>query len=238
MQGHRTTKGESLLVNPERVKLHIQVYSDIICPWCYVGLKRLEAALALIERPSDLTVQWRPFELNPTMPSPGMDRNTYLEAKFGSAEAVASMLDHVRQAGRESGIAFAFERIPKTPNTFEAHRLVWLAGREGRQAAMVERLFRGYFEEGMDLSQRATLVQLATEAGIDPQTAGAWLASQEGIHAVRGEEQAGLELGIRAVPYFYIVGHAGLSGAQPPPVIADWLRQALHADTHCTTEAG
>ena len=218
--------------------LRIDVISDVVCPWCYVGLKHLEAALALIDRPSNFTVQWRPFELNPTMPSPGMDRNTYLEAKFGSAGAVESMLDRVRQAGRESGIAFAFERIPKTPNTFEAHRLVWLAGRQGRQAAMVERLFRGYFEEGMDLSQRATLVQLATEAGIDHQTVSAWFASQEGIEAVRAEEQAGLELGIRAVPYFYIKGHAGLSGAQQPPVIADWLRQSLRAGQYSSAEAG
>ncbi|MGD9730320.1 MAG: DsbA family oxidoreductase [Nitrospiraceae bacterium] len=225
-------------MNPERVKLSIQVYSDIICPWCYVGLKRVEAALALIERPSDVTVQWRPFELNPTMPSTGMDRKTYLEAKFGSGEAVESMLDHVRQAGRESGIAFAFERIPKTPNTFEAHRLVWFAGMEGRQATMMERLFRGYFEEGMDLSQRSTLVQLATEAGIDHKTASGWLESQEGIQAVRDEEQAGLKLGIRSVPFFYIEGHSGLSGAQPPPVIADWLRRALPADTRRTAETG
>ena len=107
-------------MNQEPTGLHIQIYSDVVCPWCYVGMKRLEAALALLDRPSDLTVTWRPFELNPTMPPPGMDRKTYLEAKFGSAEAVDSMLDHVRQAGRESGIAFAFDRIPKSPNTFEA----------------------------------------------------------------------------------------------------------------------
>ena len=162
----------------ERAGLRIQIYSDVVCPWCYVGMKRVEAALALLDRPSDLTVTWRPFELNPTMPVLGMDRKTYLEAKFGSTEAVDSMLDHVRQAGRESGIAFAFDRIPKAPNSFVAHRLIWLAGRAGRQGAMVERLFRGYFEEGADLTQRPTLARLATEAGIEPETAQAWLGSQ------------------------------------------------------------
>lgn len=219
------------------VRTSLQIYSDIICPWCYVGLKRLEAALVLLERPSGVTVQWRPFELNPTMPAAGMDRKPYLEAKFGSAGAVESMLEHVRQAGRESGIAFAFERISKTPNTFEAHRLVWLAGRAGRQGEMVERLFRGYFEEGMDLTQPSTLVQLATEAAIEHDTARAWLASQEGTHDVRDEERAGLQLGIRAVPYFHIEGRPGLSGAHPPPVIADWLRQGLLAGAHSAAEA-
>ena len=225
-------------MNHERAGLHIQIYSDVVCPWCYVGMKRLEAALALLDPPSDLTVTWRPFELNPTMPASGMDRKTYLEAKFGSAEAVDSMLDHVRQAGRESGIAFAFDRIPKSPNTFEAHRLIWLAGRAGRQGEMVERLFRGYFEEGADLTQRPTLVQLATEAGIEPETARAWLGSEEGAQEVRSEEQAGLELGIRAVPYFYMEGRRGLSGAHPPPVIADWLRQSLRESAHSSAHAG
>ncbi len=223
----------------ERAGSHIQIYSDVVCPWCYVGMKRVEAALALLDRPSDLTVTWRPFELNPTMPVLGMDRKTYLEAKFGSTEAVDSMLDHVRQAGRESGIAFAFDRIPKTPNTFEAHRLIWLAGRAGRQGGMVERLFRGYFEEGADLTQPPALARLATEAGIEPETAQAWLGSQEGAQEVRSEERAGLELGIRAVPYFYMEGRPGLSGAHPPPVIADWLRQGLaRKRAHSSAHAG
>jgi predicted DsbA family dithiol-disulfide isomerase len=188
--------------------------------------ERLEAALELLGRPSELSVTWRPFELNPTMPPSGMDRKVYLEAKFGSARAIESMLDHVREAGRQAGIAFAFDRVKKTPNTFDAHRLTWLAGREGRQGEMVERLFRAYFEEGLDLSHRPVLVQTAREAGLENANVADWLASQEGVKEVRDEEHAGLQLGIRAVPYFYVQGQAGLSGAHPPPVIADWLRQA------------
>ena len=219
------------------MKLHVDVYSDVICPWCYVGMKRFEAALDLLERPTGFTITWRPFELNPTMPSQGVDRKMYLEAKFGRAGAVESMLNHVREAGRQSGIEFAFDRIPRTPNTFDAHRLIWSAGREGRQGEMVERLFRGYFEEGLDLSYRATLVQLAAEAGMEGKFAVDWLASQEGVKEVRGEEQAGLQLGIRAVPYFYIEGHPGLSGAQPPPTIADWLRRAVMTSAASATQA-
>ena len=224
-------------MSQDAVGLHVDIYSDVICPWCYVGMKRFEAALDLLERPAGFTVTWRPFELNPTMPAQGMDRKTYLEAKFGSAGAVESMLNHVREAGRQSGIEFAFDRIPRTPNTFDAHRLIWLAGREGRQGEMAEQLFRGYFEEGVDLSQRPTLVQLATDAGMDKKSTADWLASQEGVTEVRAEEQIGLQLGIRAVPYFYLEGHPGLSGAQPPPVIANWLRQALTGAARSTADA-
>lgn len=208
-------------------ELHIDIYSDVVCPWCYVGMSRFEAALKLIERPSDLVATWRPFELNPTMPASGMDRRVYLEAKFGRAGAVDAMLDHVRDAGRQAGIEFAFDRIRRTPNTFEAHRLIWLARREGRQAEMVERLFRGYFVEGMDLSDRGSLARLASDAGMDKDRAASWLASQEGMNEVRAEEQTGLKLGIRAVPYFFVEDRPGLSGAHPPRVIADWVRQAF-----------
>ena len=214
--------------------LRVEIYSDVVCPWCYVGMKRFEAALALLERPSAVTVTWRPFELNPTMPAAGMDRKVYLEAKFGSAGAVESMLDHVREAGRQSGIAFAFDRIPRTPNTFDAHRLIWLAARQGRQHEMVTRLFRGYFEEGMDLSDRGALAEAASEEGLQEGGTAAWLASQEGVREVRAEEQAGLQLGIRAVPYFSIEGQPGLSGAHPPAVIAEWLRRSTTADTIST----
>ena len=212
--------------NAQSEPLRIDVVSDVVCPWCYVGLRRFETALELLDRPSALIVTWRPFELNPTMPAAGMDRKVYLEAKFGSAGAVESMLDHVREAGRQSGIAFAFERIPRTPNTFDAHRLIWLAAKQGRQHEMVTRLFRGYFEEGMDLSDRRTLAQAATEAGIEDGGTAVWFASQEGVKEVRAEERTGLQLGIRAVPYFSIEGQPALSGAHPPSVIAEWLRRS------------
>ena len=216
---------------------HVDIYSDVVCPWCYVGLRRFETALELLDRPSALTVTWRPFELNPTMPPSGMDRKGYLEAKFGSANAVESMLDRVREAGRQSGLAFAFDRIARTPNTFDAHRLIWLAGREGSQGKMVERLFRAYFEEGLDLSHRPTLIQAAREAGIKQKDVACWLDSPEGVKEVRGEEQVGLELGVRAVPYFYVEGQSGLSGAHPPSVIADWLRQVVMSSAASRTKA-
>ncbi len=207
----------------------IEVYSEVVCPWCYVGKRRLEAALALAHFQARVVVQWRPFELNPTMPLPGMDRKVYLEAKFGSAQAVESMLDHVREAGRQSGIAFAFERIPRTPNTFDAHRLIWFAGRQDRQDAVVEAFFKGYFEEGADLSSRDLLLELAERAGMDRAACRSCLESEASDAGVREEERQGLRIGIRAVPHFVISGREGLSGAQPPPVLASWLREGVTA---------
>jgi predicted DsbA family dithiol-disulfide isomerase len=205
--------------------IHIEVYSDIVCPWCYVGKRRLEKALALLEPAARPNVSWRPFELNPTMPAAGRDRKTYLEAKFGSLERVESMLAQVGKAGKQSGIAFAFERMTRVPNTFDAHRLVWLAEQHGSQEQVVEALFRGYFEEGTDLSDRDALAALAEAGDLERTRVVKCLESDEGVTAVRDEEQRGLQLGILGVPYFHREGGVGLSGAQPPAVMADWLRQ-------------
>jgi predicted DsbA family dithiol-disulfide isomerase len=205
--------------------LAIEVYSDVVCPWCYVGKRRLEKALALLEPEARPHVSWRPFELNPTMPAAGMDRKSYLEAKFGSLHRVESMLEQMREAGKQSGIAFAFDRMTRVPNTFDAHRLVWLAAQHSRQEQVVEAFFRGYFEEGIDLSHRDALVVLAEAGGLERRRIAKCLESDEGVKAVRDEEQKGLQLGIRGVPYFHRDGLTGLSGAQPPAVMVEWLRK-------------
>ena len=212
-------------MNQDEKGVHIEIYSDIVCPWCYVGKRRLEKALALLAPEPRPNVSWRPFELNPTMHAEGIDRKTYLEAKFGSLHRVESMLEQVREAGKQSGIVFAFDRMTRVPNTFDAHRLVWLAARHSRQEQVVEAFFRGYFEEGVDLSNRDALVVLAEAGGLERRLIGKCLESDEDVKAVRDEEQTGLQLGIRGVPYFHRVGLAGLSGAQPPAVMAEWLRQ-------------
>ncbi len=212
-------------MNHADTSFHIAVYSDIVCPWCYIGKRRLEQALALLAPEARPYVSWRPFELNPTMPAGGMDRRTYLEAKFGSLYRVESMLEQVREAGKQSGIVFAFDRMTRVPNTFDAHRLVWLAEQHGRQEQVVEAFFRGYFEGGIDLSDRDALAVLAEAGGLERQRIAKCLESDQGVKAVRNEEQKGLQLGIRGVPYFHRDGLTGLSGAQPPAVMAEWLRQ-------------
>jgi len=206
--------------------LTIEVYSDVICPWCYVGKRRLERALTVLNGARSTQVIWRPFQLNPTMPKEGMDRMAYLEAKFGSLAAFHSMEEHVLAAGVSERIRFAFQNIARTPNTFLAHRLMWFGAREGCQDAVVESLFRGYFEEGADVGLPATLVELAERAGLDAERVRRLLAGDEGAAEVRTEERAGHQLGIRGVPYFVLNQTYGISGAQPVDVFLSALTRA------------
>jgi predicted DsbA family dithiol-disulfide isomerase len=196
--------------------LSIDIYSDVVCPWCYVGKRRLEGALSrLATIPTHVT--WRPFQLNPTMPKNGMDRSAYLEAKFGSLDAFSRVEEQISAAGASERISFAFNRVRKTPNTFLAHRLIWFARQQGRQNAVVEGLFKGYFEEGADIGTASVLTGIAASAGLD---AGRFLESDQGVADVKAEEAAAHSLGIRAVPYFVLDNRYGISGAQPAEVLA------------------
>ena len=203
--------------------LHIDVYSDVVCPWCYVGKRRLERALSQVG--GDITTTWRPFQLNPTMPKDGIDRTAYLEAKFGSLDAFRQLEEHVLAAGSAERIPFAFEKLARTPNTFLAHRLIWFAEREGCQDAVVDVLFRGYFEEGADIGSVATLAGLASRAGLSTEAVERFLQSDEGTAEVKTEEATGHKLGIRGVPYFIVNGTYAISGAQPSGRFVETLKQ-------------
>lgn len=189
----------------------IDIYSDVICPWCYVGKRRLERSLGRLDD-VQTHVTWRPFQLNPTMPKEGMDRTAYLEAKFGSLDAFRRLEGHILAAGASEAIPFAFEKIARTPNTFSAHRLIWYAGQQGCQDEVVDSLFRGYFEEGADIGSSEALTRLAASAGLDAER---FLRSGEGVAEVKAEEAAGHGLGIRGVPYFVFNNRSAISGAQP-----------------------
>ena len=204
--------------------MRIDIYSDIVCPWCYVGKRRLERALTSVG--SDIHVIWRPFQLNPTMPSDGMDRTTYLKAKFGSLEAFGRMEEQLLAAGTDEQIPFAFEKIQLTPNTFAAHRLVWHAAQQGKQDEVVENLFRAYFLEGNNIGDLKILTHVAAEAGLDRTETESFLASDKGAAEVKGEEAVGRRLGIRGVPYFILNGTISISGAQPPDIFVSALQQA------------
>ena len=159
----------------------IEIYSDVVCPWCYVGKRRLERALSQLPAVPVQTT-WRPFELNPTMPKQGIDRTTYLEAKFGSVDTVRRLERQVLTAGASEDIRFAFDKIGRTPNTFLAHRLIWYAGQQGRQDAIVDAIFRGYFEQGADIGSPSVLAELAEWAGLE---ATGFLAAGEGAAEVK-----------------------------------------------------
>ena len=209
--------------------VHIDVYSDVVCPWCYVGKRRLERALG--SGGVSAQVAWRPFQLNPTMPKDGMDRRTYLEAKFGSLDAFRHLEEQVSAAGVSVGISFAFDQIARTANTFLAHRLIWLAERESCQDAVVESLFRGYFEEGADIGAISVLAALADRAGLPQARVETFLHGDEGTPEVKMEEAAGHQMGIRSVPYFVFNGTYGLSGAQPVETFRAAFAQAMAGPT-------
>ncbi len=199
----------------------IDIYSDVICPWCYVGKRRLERALTLMGDELGARVTWRPFQLNPTMPVEGKDRTEYLEGKFGDLDAFKILEDRVVEAGKGEGITFAFDKIDRTPNTFLAHRLIWYARQRGLQDAVVDALFKGYFEEGVEIGRAAPLAELAGHAGLNAEQ---FLESEKGVTEVKAEEAEGHRLGIRGIPYFVFDDVYAISGAQPPEQFVAALR--------------
>jgi predicted DsbA family dithiol-disulfide isomerase len=198
--------------------MDIDIFSDTICPWCFIGKRRLERALA--ERPQpDLTIHWRAFQLNPDMPAGGMDRSQYLELKFGGASNADAIYDQVRAAGETEGIDFAFERMKRTPNTIDSHRLIRHAGEKGQQDAVVQALFDAYFLRAEDIGDPEVLVAAATEAGLDGEEARAFLAGDAEAEAVRAEDKGARQAGISGVPCFIFNGQHALAGAHLPEVL-------------------
>jgi predicted DsbA family dithiol-disulfide isomerase len=206
--------------------LTVDIVSDVVCPWCFIGKRHLEAALAGLPDIGHAVVRWHPYELNPDLPSEGIERKRYLEAKFGGPARAGQIYARVRDAGERAGIAFDFDAIARQPNTREAHRLIAWAQANGDADALVERLFRAYFLEGRDLTDRETLVALAADAGVDPLAARNWLDSGRGVQEIADAEVRARDLGITGVPFFIFDGRVGLSGAHPPETIRDAIRQA------------
>jgi predicted DsbA family dithiol-disulfide isomerase len=202
--------------------MRLDIYSDTICPWCFVGKRRLERALAM-RSPADLTIQWRAFQLNPGMPAEGMDRREYLEVKFGGSDRASRIYDAVRAAGESEGIDFAFERIERTPNTFDSHRLLRLAHGSGQQAELLEALFQAYFSRGADIGNRRVLLDCAERAGLDVGAAERFLANGAEAESTLAEDRLARRQGINGVPCFIFNGRFALSGAQPPEALTQLL---------------
>lgn len=206
----------------------IDVVSDVVCPWCYVGKRHLESALATLAEAREPVpvVRWHPYELNPELPAEGVDRREYLERKFGGPARAAQIYDRVRRAGTQSGIAFDFERIAVQPNTRDAHRLVAWVQTRGDAGPIVEKLFRAYFVEGRFIGSHEVLADLAAEAGEDRGEAHEFLASGLGLDEVAQAEARASSLGITGVPFFIVDGRYGLSGAQPAEAFVEAIRRA------------
>lgn len=204
--------------------MRIEVFSDCVCPWCYIGKRHLEQALAQADLgPAD--IHWRAFQLNPDLSPEGRDRRAYLDAKFGGPDAVRAIHARIEEAGRGAGIEFQFDKIARSPNTFNAHRLIRLADTQQHAADLVEALFRGYFVEGRDLGDTGTLVELARVSGLTGDI-GTWLAGNEQRAEVLEDLQTAHRLGIGGVPFFILDERYALSGAQPVAVFIQALQAA------------
>ncbi|MEW5864423.1 MAG: DsbA family oxidoreductase [Pseudomonadota bacterium] len=201
-------------------RLRIEVASDVVCPWCFIGKRRLEKALALLKGEVEAEIAWLPFQLNPGMPAEGMARADYRRAKFGSPERARALDARVAAEGAGEGIAFAFERIARTPNTAAAHCLIDVAQAQGCASPVVEALFRAYFEEARDIGDAAVLARIAARCGVRR-----WPEAADPVRVAEQEELV-RGFGISAVPTFIFDRRSGLSGAVPPGELATAIREA------------
>jgi predicted DsbA family dithiol-disulfide isomerase len=203
----------------------LDVFSDAICPWCYIGKRQLDGALAALAREGlRFAVTWRPYQLNPDMPLAGVERDKYRAAKFGSLAKSRELDAQVAAAAAQAGVEIRHELMARTPNTLAAHRLVWRAGQAGRQDAVVEALFAAYFGEGRDIGDPDVLTAVGVACGI----AGAaeFLAGQAGRADVLAEDAAARAAGLQGVPTFALERHVLFSGAVPAETMAEALREA------------
>jgi predicted DsbA family dithiol-disulfide isomerase len=205
----------------------IDVISDVICPWCYIGKRHLERALDILEAQHlRFTVAWHPFQLNPDMPREGVDRAQYRLAKFGSAERSRQMDERITETAATVGLEFHLDRLTRTPNTLNAHRLIRLAGQHGVQDGVVEALFEGYFCNGADIGDDRVLEALGTEGGLENGSIRTMLAGEDGLKEVVAADQMARNAGIQGVPSFALQGHVLFSGAVPAEEMAQAFRRA------------
>jgi predicted DsbA family dithiol-disulfide isomerase len=209
------------------MNLTIDVISDVICPWCYIGKRRLEKAIAAFNGQHEFRVRWHPFQLNPLMPKEGIDRREYRIKKFGSWERSMQLDANIVAVGKGEGIHFDFDRMQRTPNTLDAHRINWLADQQGIQDAVVESLFVAYFTEGRDISDRPTLIDVVADAGLDRQRVESVLDSDEGLNEIKAANEQAQRFRVDGVPFFILNGEIKLSGAQPPDVFLAAINQAI-----------
>jgi predicted DsbA family dithiol-disulfide isomerase len=218
-------------------KLRVDIWSDIACPWCYVGKRRFEKASAEFSGRSEVEVIWRAFELDPGAPRLRDKSSSYaarLAKKYGVPVARAeAMISHMTDVAAAEGLDFRFDRI-QSGNTFDAHRLLHLAGERGKQDALKERLLRAYFTEGEPIGEPQALVRLATEVGLDTDEVAATLASDALSREVRADEDEARALGVNGVPFFVFAGRYGVSGAQPPEVLLRVLARTFEESVPST----
>jgi predicted DsbA family dithiol-disulfide isomerase len=205
--------------------LPIEMVSDIVCPWCFIGKRRLEKAIAL-RREIAVEVRFRPYFLNPWVPREGMSRQEYLTTKFGSPDRYRAIAQRVASAAAAEGLTYALDKIVRQPNTLDCHRLILWAGESGNAAAMKQRLMELYFAQGGDLSNRDVLIEAAAGCGLDSELVRNRLAGDEDIERIESEANSAKEAGIDGVPCFILGGVIAVQGAQTPEHLAQAIDRA------------
>lgn len=206
-------------------RIRVDVVSDVVCPWCFIGKRRLEKATALTPD-IPVEVHYHPYFLNDWIPRAGMTREDYLTRKFGSPEAYRGMAGRVAEAAVQEGLTYAVDKIARQPNTLDSHRLIYWAGKRGKGAEMKQRLMDLYFAEGADLTDPEVLVRAAADVGLDPKAVRPLLASEEDVEEITMAANSAKEAGINGVPTFIIDGRYAVSGAQAPETLAEAIRKA------------
>lgn len=214
----------------------LDIISDPICPWCYIGKTKLDRALEANPE-HDLVVEWHPFQLNPDMPRGGMDRREYLELKFGGRDGAVRVYGAIADAAEAAGIDIDFEKIARTPSTLDAHRLIHWAGIEGRQNAIVDRLFKAYFRDGVDIGNHDALVEIARGAGMDAEMVGMLLAGDADREDIQARDRDARIKGVTGVPCFVIGGHYVVQGAQPTELWDKVIRELIEQRRAETAQA-
>jgi predicted DsbA family dithiol-disulfide isomerase len=209
--------------------ISIDVISDVICPWCFLGKRRLDKAISLLDG-IKVEVNWKPFFLDPTIPAKGMSRRAYLENKFG-ADRLNTLHDPLIAAGKTDGVPFALDKITRTPNTMDAHRLIRWCHDGDKQHDMAERLFMAYFNGGLDIGDRKVLLKIASQSGLDEPDVSAKLETDTDVEAVNAEVEHAYRMGVTGVPCFIFAQKRGLMGAQPAEVLADAIKTLALPDS-------
>lgn len=204
-------------------KITIDIVSDVVCPWCYVGKKRLESALEALGNPADIEINWHPFQLDPTIPDEGLDRKKYFIKKFGDEGRIRQMSDHLTQVGQQEGIDFQLNAIPHAINTLPLHALLHVAGQEGFQPEAEEMLFQAYFTDGKDLRNEDVLAELFSPYGWDREKIARIRADDAIAYEVKQEINHYQSMGVSGVPFFILNNKYGISGAQPAEVFVQAL---------------
>ncbi|MEO0496109.1 MAG: DsbA family oxidoreductase [Pseudomonadota bacterium] len=217
----------------------IDVVSDVMCPWCYIGKRRLEAALTVAAE-HNVEVRWRPFQLDATLPRRGKDRRLYLEEKFGGAERAKEIYSRIEEAGKQEDIPFAFDAISVSPNTLDAHRLIrWAGGiSQDVQDKVVEALFRTFFVEGGNIGDHEVLVATAHEAGMNPHIVRDMLDTEKDLQETQAEVAQASAMGVQGVPCFILNGRHAVSGAQSAENLASAIRQVSQMAATATSSTG